>query len=259
MIHLSFDIEEFDTPGEYGAPLSNSEQMQISANGTNRILDLLDRTNIKATFFVTANFAQHNTRLIKRIIKSGHELASHSFYHSHLEIADLKSSKEVLEKISGIKVIGFRMPRMKKISSEDIFNAGYKYDSSLNPCYLPGRYNNFSKPYMPHKEGDLIIFPSSVTPRLRIPLFWLTFHNLPIFIFSWLSKRSLRKTGFLNIYFHPWEFADISAKRMNLPFYITNNSGQKMIERLELFIKKMRKRGEPFSPINESEYIKGNI
>ena len=57
MILLSFDIEEFDMPFEYGKTISFEDQMSISIEGTSLILDLLEKHQIKATFFSTVIFA----------------------------------------------------------------------------------------------------------------------------------------------------------------------------------------------------------
>jgi peptidoglycan/xylan/chitin deacetylase (PgdA/CDA1 family) len=52
MILLSFDIEEFDMPFEYGKSLGFDEQLAISTEGTLAILDILREANIKATFLL---------------------------------------------------------------------------------------------------------------------------------------------------------------------------------------------------------------
>ena len=51
MILLSFDIEEFDVPKEHQVDISMEEQIKVSVEGTTRILDCLERNQVKATFF----------------------------------------------------------------------------------------------------------------------------------------------------------------------------------------------------------------
>ena len=65
MILLSFDIEEFDVPKEHQVDISMEEQIKVSVEGTTRILDCLERNQVKATFFCTANFALHAPDIIK--------------------------------------------------------------------------------------------------------------------------------------------------------------------------------------------------
>lgn len=115
MILLSFDIEEFDLPFEYGLSLSWEEQIRISSEGCRKILSGLSRHEVKATFFCTARFAENAPELIREISESGHEIASHGYAHSAFEEADLKRSKDILEVLTGQCVGGFRMPRMANV------------------------------------------------------------------------------------------------------------------------------------------------
>ena len=251
MILLSFDIEEFDMPFEYGKVISFEDQMEISIRGTKHILDLLVKHQIKATFFSTVVFAQNASDIISRIITSGHELASHGYYHSKFEVEHLKSSKIELEKISGKTIKGYRMPRMKPVDELEIAKAGYVYNSSINPTYLPGRYNNLHKPRTYFKESGVWQIPSSVSPFIRFPLFWLSFHNLPLQIFSWLAKITHKKDTYLNLYFHPWEFTDLTDKdRFGFPNYVSKNSGQEMIQRMDEFIGTFKAKNYPFETIS---------
>lgn len=237
MILLSFDIEEFDMPLEYGKSISFEDQMSISIEGTLAILDILEKHAIKATFFSTVIFAIHAPEVMERIVNCGHEVASHSYYHSNFEVKHLKDSKEKLEELIGQEVYGFRMPRMQPVDEIEIFNAGYQYNSSLNPTYIPGRYNNFKKPRTFFKEKGVLQIPASVSPIIRFPLFWLSFHNLPLFIYNFLCRQTIKKDGYLNLYFHPWEFTNLNQpKRFNFPSYVSRNSGVSMIHRMDLLI-----------------------
>ena len=237
MILLSFDVEEFDLPAEYGKTLSFNEQIAISTKGTLAILDLLARSNIKATFYCTANYAKSRPDIITKIIAEGHEIASHGYYHSSFEPKHLKESKDVLEAISNTKVKGFRMARMMPVDEKEIEAAGYKYNSSINPTWIPGRYNNFKKPRTWFFKENVLQFPASVSPVIRFPLFWLTFHVLPIVIIKWLGITTFKKDGYLNLYFHPWEFTDLNnPAKFGIPNYIAKRSGETYLKFLEDFI-----------------------
>ncbi len=236
-ILLSFDIEEFDMPFEYQREISFEEQIQISVTGTTIILDLLKKHQIKATFFSTVTFALHAKDLILRIVNEGHELASHGYYHSRFSDEDYINSKQTLEKIANTNVIGFRMARMQPVNDSLIQKAGYQYNSSINPTYLPGRYNNLHISRTYFKTDGVLQIPASVTPLIRFPLFWLSFHNLPLFLYTWLSKITLWKDDYINVYFHPWEFTDLTDfKKFNFPNYVSKNSGEAMRDRMEKFI-----------------------
>lgn len=89
--------------------------------------------------------------------------------------------------------------------------------------------------------------PASVTPLLRFPLFGISFHNLPLRLYCFLANRVIKKDGYLNVYFHPWEFVDIGPKsKYNFPFYVTRNTDKKMVDRFDQFIKWAGKMGYKF-------------
>ena len=228
-ICLTFDLEEFDLPLEYKQAISIEKQMEVTTKGVTVLLSLLEKHNVSCTFFTTANYAQHNASLVKKIAAK-HEIASHSFFHSLFHENDLKKSRETLSEICGTEIIGFRMPRMAEVDHNALKAAGYKYDSSLHPTFIPGRYNHFSKPKTIFKENGLTIFPASVTPLLRTPLFWLSFKNFSSRWYAKQVKRCISTYGYANIYLHPWEFADISG--YNIPTYIAKEP-KIMIEKLE--------------------------
>jgi len=249
-ILLSFDLEEFDIPNEYGNKVDLETQFEISKQGLLSILELLDRFGIKATFFVTASFAEKNKDLIKKI-SDKHEIASHGYNHSDFKTEDLKRSKQKIESIIGKTINGFRMPKMQAVDDMEVQKAGYIYNSSLNPTYLPGRYNNFFKPRTYYKKEDLYIIPTSVTPYFRFPLFWLIFKNLPLWLVNAASKFTLKKDDYLSLYFHTWEFADIS--KFKLPNYIKSIHSQNLLNKLEKYIGELKKAGKF---ISYSDFIK---
>lgn len=251
MILLSFDIEEFDMPLEYGGKISLPEQLKISRKGTIWILDTLRHHNIRATFFSTVVFAEANTDLIQRIVQEGHELASHTWYHSDFKEDHLLQSRERLKEISGQNITGLRMPRMSPVSEMAVLNAGYHYNSSINPTWIPGRYNNLNISRLHFVQNDVIQIPASVTPRMRIPLFWLSFHNFPIHFYQKLLSTTYRQDGYANIYFHPWEFMDLDSLEWKLPFYARRNTGIKMQKRFSKLLEFLQFEGVPFSTLGE--------
>jgi peptidoglycan/xylan/chitin deacetylase (PgdA/CDA1 family) len=252
LVLLSFDIEEFDMPLEYNKEISFEDQMEISIRGTKHILDILDKHQVKATFFSTVIFAQNAPEVIKRLLSSGHELASHGYYHSAFDKTHLALSRKVLQEISSQDIIGFRMPRMKPVDEDEVRKAGYVYNSSINPTWLPGRYNNLSSPRTIFEKAGIWQIPASVSPILRFPLFWLSFHNLPLWLYTWLAKITLKKDGYLNIYFHPWEFTDLTdQKRFGFPGYVSKNTGTKMIERMDSFINKLKQQNYSFGTLSD--------
>lgn len=87
---------------------------------TGQLLDVLDQYDVKATFFVTAQFLDEENliRQIKEIDKRGHEVAVHSYSHEYDEIyssvdaylADYKKMDDIIYKATGKRSKLFRFP-----------------------------------------------------------------------------------------------------------------------------------------------------
>ena len=246
---ISFDIEEFDLPRENGAEISLEEGVKVSAVGLSRILEMCQETGIKATFFVTGNFARECPELVREIVEDGHEVACHGVDHFKPVVTDVAESKKILEKVAGVKVEGYRQPRMFEIDYDELKNNGYLYDSSVNPAWVPGRYNHRDVPRKPFMKKGILEIPTSVATGLRVPLFWLALHVFPKRMYLRLAKMSLKKTGYLATYFHPWEFAEISGYKVQK--YIIYNSGRKLVKRLSWVISELQKSGYEFSTYAE--------
>jgi len=236
---LSFDVEEFDMPLEYQFAIPVEDQMRIGIEGLDAITPILE--SVPSTLFTTANFANHFPERIRKLANA-HEIASHTFYHTAYETADLLKSRLRLEEITGQKITGLRMPRMRPVLMKDVLAAGYLYDSSINPTWLPGRYNNFHLPRTIYHEAGVKRIPASVSPGVRIPLFWLSFKNMPYNLYLQLCKQTLDKDGYLCLYFHPWEFTPI--EQFGLPSYTRRWCGPALVERLLQLVKDLSKDAE---------------
>jgi peptidoglycan/xylan/chitin deacetylase (PgdA/CDA1 family) len=239
-VMLTFDLEEFDIPEEYGEKVPEADQFKVTLTGMDRLQKLLDCHNIPVTFFTTGNFALKNPELI-RLLSEKHEMASHALFHSafhDFKENDILESKNILESITLKIVVGFRMPRLKPFNSSRLVAWGFQYDSSVNPTFLPGRYNLLHKNPQPDTADGLITLPCSTTATLRFPLFWLSFKNLPARLYNAWCIRTLKKRKNLMLYFHPWEFADIG--HYNLPGYVKNPNGEKLVQKLDSLITELK-------------------
>ncbi len=145
-------------------------------------------------------------------------------------IKGLDAIQPVLNAVPATLFTGLRMPRMRPVLMKDVLEAGYKYDSSINPTWLPGRYNNFHLPRTAYREEGIIRIPAAVSPGIRIPLFWLSFKNMPYAVYKQLCLQTIAKDGYLCLYFHPWEFTYIEP--FGLPAYTRRWCGPKLVERL---------------------------
>ncbi|MCR5661173.1 MAG: polysaccharide deacetylase family protein [bacterium] len=238
---LSFDIEEFDYPKERGGNISLEEGVKVSSEGLETILAICAKANIKATFFCTGNFAGLRPDLIKKIAADGHEAACHGMEHFAPKATDIAKVQLIIENTTGQRPVGYRQPRMKPIDYAELAKCGYLYDSSVNPAFIPGRYNNLRLPRTPYYKGSILEIPVSAATIFRIPLFWLSLHLLPKSVYFYLTKCALAQTGYFATYFHPWEFADLSPFAC-VPAYVKYNSGQILAKRLYWLIGKLKEK-----------------
>lgn len=207
-IYLTFDVEE------------KNNNFKCSRNGLENIIKLIDKYHFKSIFFITANFAKKYPSLIKKIAEK-YEIACHGYLHedkydvleTQIAIKRLGKAKEILEKISGKKIISFRAPRMKPPSQNVIKEVGFKYDFSLHPTWVPGRYFNLLKPRKKIIKNGVTLIPATVTPLFRLPLSWFWFDKYPLWVSKILTKFALINQDFLCIYFHSWEFTEF--KKIN--------------------------------------------
>ncbi|MEZ0485301.1 polysaccharide deacetylase [Fibrella aquatica] len=241
-ILFTVDVEEFDTAVEYGHPLSLSEQIAVSTKGLRLLADRFDALQARTTLFTTANYALHETELMKRLAKK-HEIASHGYYHSTFDPADLTTSKKALEDLLGQPIRGFRRARMGETNVDDLVAAGYVYNSSLHPTFIPGRYNHWGEPRLPFREKTIWQIPASVTPRIRLPLFWLSLKNFPFSVYKQLCLQTLRADGFVNLYVHPWEFTDL-VEFDKIPAYVKRHSHDALLDRVESLLKFLKQHGD---------------
>jgi polysaccharide deacetylase family protein (PEP-CTERM system associated) len=107
-------------------------------------LDLLRAHDAKATFFVFGCIAETHPDLIERIMAGGHEVASRGFWPRSLHglgraefVDDLGRAKLALERAGSNAIVGYRSPVWIGPDHlwmlEALSEAGYKYDSSVNP------------------------------------------------------------------------------------------------------------------------------
>lgn len=250
---LSFDFEECDLPREHGVDFPIEEGMKVSSEGAHALLDVLDRHDVRATFFCTLNFAERAPDVMKRLCAGGHEIAAHGVDHFCQTPEDPFRCKEGLEKLCGAEVIGYRQPRMFPVDDAALARAGYRYNSSLNPAFIPGRYMHLTASRTIFEKDGIKQVPASVTPWVRFPLFWLSLHLLPEWLYHALAKRTLNHDGYFVTYFHPWEFSSLAdrAAELKVPRLVRVNLGRPMLGRLDRLIASLASPDTEFLPIRD--------
>lgn len=211
----SFDKKSpvYTSRGEFGAVV-----------GVPRILELLDKYGIKATFFIPGHTADTYPDACREIVARGHEVGHHGYVHEDPTFLPLEEEEnilikgfEALERI-GVKPIGYRSPGFD--FSPNTLNLlekyGIKYDSSLMgndfypycpaPCTVNfDRGNEFGEPssviempaswYMddfPHSE--FIMTRTGMKPQSQIFEIWKATFDYGI---------AHTENGLLNVAMHP--------------------------------------------------------
>lgn len=88
-----------------------------SAENTPRLLDMLKKRGIKATFFILGECVAANPDLAKRIVAEGHEIANHSWSHPSLNklgedgiTSQLQRTHDIIEQATGVSMTLMRPP-----------------------------------------------------------------------------------------------------------------------------------------------------
>lgn len=209
---------------------------------TKRVLDLLDKFNAKATFFVVADTVKHYPGLIESIADRGHEIACHGLHHACAIDPKTKEAlmspgefekrtseaKRILEKISGEKVLGYRAPNafVGGWMLDSLEKIGFKYDSSVcvNSIYnkTDSSLNGVSTfPYFPESNGLKPAFEDHEKQLVEFPWAYYDFCGFKIptsggpmlrFLGAHMMLKGLKqslKRGNTVFYFHP---IDISSE-----------------------------------------------
>jgi peptidoglycan-N-acetylglucosamine deacetylase len=235
---LSVDLEDNFCDLPYPT-WSNYESRVVKT--TKVILDLLGRYNTRATFFTLGYIAERYPELVEALTSEGHEIASHSYSHPNLKKvskdtfeSDLARSLDILRRLSGEKVLGFRAPYLS-ISRQnywvfDIMKRRHLvYDSSIfpvGPHYgFPDapRYAYRMSEDDPLKEDANSNFIEIPLATLKLPIvgnapvaggFYLRF--LPIHLIK-TGIRKLNASGHNAMcYIHP---EDLAPDRPRIPGY----------------------------------------
>jgi polysaccharide deacetylase family protein (PEP-CTERM system associated) len=188
-----------------------------------KILHILDRAGVRASFFVLGWVAKNCPSLVRAIHRAGHEIACHSFWHRLVYEQtpqqfreDLRRGRGILESMTGQRVLAYRAPSFsitkRSLWALDVLiEEGFRIDSSIFPTYHP-RYGLPGTPLSPHRiqrpTGSLWECPPPVCRVLGYPLPVGGGGYLRLFPYSW-TRHWLRKVNAAGrpnvVYLHPWE------------------------------------------------------
>lgn len=169
---LTFDVDAessvlFDAPDAARRLSIMSHQAYGPLVGVPRILAILDRHDVRATFFVPGFTADRYPEVVRAIAESGHEIAHHGYLHEAVSSLTSEQEEEVLlrgiaslERSSGRRPVGWRGPMWEVNHGTHALLArhGFRYGSSLMDA---------DKPYVLRTAED-----ASAPTLVEIPVHW---------------------------------------------------------------------------------------
>ncbi|APX02945.1 polysaccharide deacetylase family protein [Arthrobacter sp. QXT-31] len=105
-----------------------------------RLLQILARQEVRGTFFIPGFTAESYPDVVRQIVDGGHEVAHHGYLHEPMQGIDavteasyIDRGLEALEKVAGIRPVGYRAPwwELNWHSPALLADRGFLYDSSL--------------------------------------------------------------------------------------------------------------------------------
>jgi polysaccharide deacetylase family protein (PEP-CTERM system associated) len=224
---FSVDVEDFFQVSAFERVIDRSQwdsfDRRVEAN-TRKLLELLDRFDVRSTMFVLGWIAERAPELVREIQAAGHEIAVHGYDHRRVTSMtpeefreDVRAAKRVLEDVSGVEVLGYRAPTYSIVketmwATDILLEEGFRYDSSIFPI----RHDRYGIPDAPRfpwvisqQNGSrLVEFPISTVRLLGMNLPFIGGGYLRLFPASyirWGMRRLNRQGRPAIVYVHPWE------------------------------------------------------
>jgi polysaccharide deacetylase family protein (PEP-CTERM system associated) len=237
---FTIDVEDYFQVSAFAPYIPRSEwdsrECRVERN-VERILQMLRRHRVQATFFTLGWIAQRYPQIVRDIVAEGHELASQGCNHERASDLtpqafheDVYRAKALLEDLGGVPVLGYRAPsfsigRSNPWAFEELQRAGYRYSSSVYPIV----HDHYGMPEAPR----FAFTPTGSSGFIEVPPTTLRvfsrnlpssgggyFRLLPYGLSRWMLRhvnQAERQSAIF--YFHPWEIdpgqprvAGVSAK-----------------------------------------------
>jgi polysaccharide deacetylase family protein (PEP-CTERM system associated) len=221
---LTIDLEDWHQLFHRRLTGEELQPTQAVVSATHRLLDMLDETNIRATFFVVGNVAETYPGLVQEVVRRRHEVGSHTYSHELIFRmkpaafkADMERSLAGLQDLTGQPILGFRAPEfsvghLRHWCFEILTELGFRYDSSVFP--LPhARYGIPEAPSYPFvigtPSGEIQEYPLATwdAGRFRLPVAGGSYFRLLPSSFLDRALSAIDQSGRTAVlYFHPYEF-----------------------------------------------------
>ncbi|MEM8883294.1 MAG: XrtA system polysaccharide deacetylase [Planctomycetota bacterium] len=219
---FTIDLEDYFHVSAFDDILDRADwdrqESRVEAS-TRRLLDLLDRFEVKATFFVLGWVADRKPDLVREVAERGHEIGAHSFEHRLVYSlsreafeADLQRCLDAVEAACGVRPRSYRAPSFSVREDslwalESMAAHGIEIDSSIFPV-RHDRYGIPSYPRFPLQTHGLVEFPMTTWRVAGVNVPCCGGGYLRIFP-EWVLHRGIRQANDAGqpavLYLHPWE------------------------------------------------------
>ena len=223
---LSIDVEEYFHPAEVRAPFRQWSSLPSRVEfEVENVLDLLDRHGATATFFVLGWVAERHPRILRQIVKAGHEIGCHSHLHRliyNLSPQEFREDTEqacrAIEDACGVIPRAYRAPSFSITSRsmwalEILVENGFTHDSSIYPIVhdrygIPGfgrHAQTLDTPSGPIQE--IPVATVVLSKRQTTPVGGGAYLRLLPYRYTAAGIRRMNEEEAKPacIYFHPWE------------------------------------------------------
>ena len=216
---LTFDIEEWFIEKQFDG--ARSEKYQEFDRYLNKILDLLDETKTRATFFCLGKIATDFPCVVKSISERGHEIGCHSNTHLWLTQmtpeqlrTDTHDAIAALQDVAGQKVVSYRAPafsigEQNKWALEILASEGIERDASIFPAKRDfGGFDSFptaSPTIISYNGVRLKEFPICLASLLGKQVAYSGGGYFRMFPYR-LIRKLMKENEYVMTYFHIGDF-----------------------------------------------------
>lgn len=186
MLTADFDAETLwlsRDPANVKRPGVLSQGIYGGVRGVPEILKVFRSYNLPATFFIPGWTAEKYADRVEAILADGHEIGHHGYLHEwtdpdkpDVERATFERALEALDKVAGIRPIGYRSPAGETSPSLIglLKEHGFLYDSSLMTDVFPYRH----------------VMPDGTPGPVELPWHWSN-DDAPFMMFAVQTPRPL--------------------------------------------------------------------
>lgn len=229
MVLLTFNIVNIEAKCKNGIEVSDEERLEISENNTKAILRILDKQDIKASFFVEISLVEKLRNLLKAISSQGHEIA---FYNQNSSSEEIENTKRIIQDFLEKQIKGIRQ-KDNKISYERLKLMEFSYISNIDNAGILFPFKRLKRDTEIIEQDGLSIVPESISPYSQLPYNDFVFQVLPMKYYRNMVFETLKNDEFVLIYLNSWQFTDFARYHFDVPFYRRLNSGKKMEDKLD--------------------------